>query len=126
MGAPMHSTVAQKETDPKDKTAAKPEAVPAARADRMPARPPRDLRASATQDRTKSDASPAKSTPAGNAGSAAKPIPGGNSSPVGNAGSAAKSTPAGKTTTPVEKPPASAETALGAATIDDSKVSSRR
>lgn len=145
----MATTLASKETDPKDKAAVKPDAVPTARADQTSARPARDLRPSTTQDRTKSDVSAGKSAAtgnaglAGNSGSVARSIAagkttsaGGNSSPAAKSTSVEKSTlvekPAGVERSAVAGKSASADNSApsvdataGAGTVDN-KISSRR
>jgi hypothetical protein len=138
----MHSTLAPKETGPNDKAAAKPDAVPTARADKTSAdktsaRPARDVRPSATQDRTKSDVSAGKSTSVSNSTLAGNPGSAGKSTSAGNSGSAGKTTSAGNSTlagnsgsagksAPVDKSAASVDAAFRAATVDNNKAPSGR
>jgi hypothetical protein len=146
----MQSTLAPKETDPNDKAATKPDAVPTARADRAAARPAREVRASAPQDRPKADVSAGKSSPAGNATTArGSPTPAARSTSAGNAASAGSPSSAGANATSADKSPsvggnsattgtsaaktapadksaASADATVRAAAVDNSQVQSRR
>ena len=93
----MNSTLAPKETDPKDKAAAKPDAVAAARADRMSARAAREVRPSAPLDRAKSDVSAGKPNPVGNSTTArGSSTSAGRSTSAGTPASAGSPTPASK------------------------------
>jgi hypothetical protein len=149
----MNSTLAPKETDPKDKAAAKPDAVATARADRTSARLARELRPSAAQDRTKSDVSAGKPNPAGNsttvrgsstlagrstsAGNSASAggspaSAGANSTSVddswsagGSSATAGSATSTGKSASADELAP-SADATFRAAAVDNSQVPSRR
>jgi hypothetical protein len=127
----MHSTLAPKETGPNDKAATKPDVVPTVRADKTSARPARDVRPSATQDRTKSDVSAGKSisvsnsTLAGNPGSAGKSTSAGKTTSAGNSTLAGNSGSAGKSA-PVDKSAPSVDAAFRAATVDNNKVPSGR
>src|SRR5436190_7975332 len=102
--------LAPNETDPNDKAAAKPAIVPAARADRTPARVARDVRPSPMQERTKSDVPVGKPSSAGNSPSA-----GGNSPSSGNSTSTGKSASA-------DKPAPSDDTTLRTAAVGNSKL----
>ena len=142
----MNFTLAPKETDSKDKAATKPDAVATARADRTSARPAREVRPSAPQDRTKSDVSAGKSNSAGNSTTARgsstsaggststgdsasaganstsadnSPSAGGNSATAGNSTSTGKSASA-------DKLAPSADATFRAAAVDNSKVPSGR
>jgi hypothetical protein len=132
----MNSTLAPKETDPKDKAAAKPDAAAAARADRMAARAAREVRPSAAPDRPKSDVPAAKPTPAGNSTaarsgsstlasrstSAGPPAPAGKSTPAGaNSASADDSWSADDESASADEQAPSAAATFRAAAVDASR-----
>jgi hypothetical protein len=130
----MNSTLAPKETDSKDKAATKPDAVATARADRTSARPAREVRPSAAQDRTKSDVPAGKPNPADNSTtargssttSAGRSASAGNSASAGgNSATAGNAASTGKSASADELAP-SADATFRAAAVDDGKVARGR